>query len=341
MSPRRKHKNAWMPRYSKIENGWFVYYRQSTNEYKKLCKADLPRSELLKAYEDFVNEPDTNFNDCIDKYLKSPQFKGLAKGTQKKYQAAIATQDNQEIRFSFGEMDAEEIEPPDVRLFMDSWSHMPEKANTMHTTLSAIFTWNIERGYIRRTNPCLTVKKFKSSKGGRYVSDSEYSIFFNYLIDHKKYNLAAAMALAFLCGARLQDVLRIQKRKPFSVRPEDCYCVDKGIIIYQLKSKRVQLKNWSKELKSASKLDRKAESLYLVSNDSGEPYTTSGFKSMWQKWQRKAFEDGVIEERFRFHDMKIKAASDMEADKIAKNLGLTEATAKRYNRTPDVVDVVR
>lgn len=341
MPRKRSNKNAWMPDYTKIEGDWFVYYRQSTREYKRLCRANQPRSELLKSYEIFAHCQGANFNDCIDKYLSSPQFKALSKGTRSKYQFAIETSKNKELRFSFGPMDAEDIEPPDVRLFMDYWAEMPEKANTMHTVLSAIFVWSIERGYIRRNNPCAAVKKFKSSQGGRYVSDAEYFAFFDFLIRNEKYNIASAMALAFLCGSRLQDVLRIKKRKPFILNTQDCYCVEDGIIIYQLKSTRSQLKRWSNELKQAAELDRKLHSNYLVSNNAGKPYTTSGFKSLWQAWQKKAFEKGYIKDRFRFHDMKIKAASDMDSSEIAQNLGLTEAMARRYNHTPDAVDVVR
>ncbi|WP_444939414.1 hypothetical protein [Microbulbifer sp. JMSA002] len=46
---------------------------------------------------------------------------------------------------------------------------------------------------------------------------------------------------------------------------------------------------------------------------------------------------GIIKERFRFHDLKIKAASDFEGDVKHFTGHKTTSMAERYNRTPDKV----
>lgn len=341
MGRKRSTKNGWMPDYTKIENGYFVYYRQSTREYQRLTKADAQRWEMLKAYDQFMSDPGQLLKDCIYAYLDSPQFKFLAPGTQKKYRSAIATQANQELLYSFGDMEPEDIGSPDVRRFMDSWAHQPGKANSMHTALSAVFQWCIERGYIQGVNPCRNVKKFSERKGGRYVNDLDYKAFFNFLIDQGKVSHACAMAIAYLCGSRQQDVLRLLKRRPFSPKESDCYACDEGLMIYQQKTGKVQIKRWSEELRRVYDLASRQNSEYVICNLRGEQYTRGGFNSGWRKAQVEAAEKGTISARFRFHDMKIKASSDSKAEDRAVFLGATQSTAERYNRTPDAVDPVR
>lgn len=341
MGRNRSDDNSWMPQFTKFDGKHFVYYRQSTGEYKRLALKDAPRWEQLKAYDQFIEGGNSTFKDCIYAYLDSSQFKSLRKATQDKYRTAIATQSNQEIMFSFGEMEPQEIQAPDIRLFMDSWAHQPGKANTMHTALSAIFQWCLERGYILGANPCRAVKKYPEKRGGRYVDDLEYKAFFNFLIDNDKTAHACAMAIAYLCGARQQDVLRLTKHRPFNVKDTDCYATASGLMIYQEKTGKVQLKTWSQELKSVFDLACRVDSSYVISNSRGQRYTRGGFNSTWQRMQRKALEEGVIENRFRFHDMKIKASSDVNPEKRALFLGATESTANRYNRTADAVEPVR
>ena len=339
-----------MPDYTKFDGAWFVFYRQSTGEYKRLAKRDAPRWEQLKAYADFTEGGSVKFRDCINAYLSSNKFKSLAKGTQNKYLVAVATKGdpekgisgNQELMYSFGDMEPSGIRPPDIRLFMDSWEHMPSKANNMHTALSAIIKWNIQRGYIVGTNPCQGVEKYPDKGSGRYVTDKEYKAFFDFLVENKKEMHAYAMAIAYLCGSRLQDVLRLTRHRAFNWKDDDCYKTEKGLIIYQMKTGKVQLKKWSDELKSIVDMALSSHSdFYIITKQGGGQYTPDGFKSTWQRMQIKAFEAGVLTQRFRFHDMKKKAASDVDADRRALFLGSTESTANRYNETADAVDPVR
>jgi len=341
MARNRSNKNAWMPQHTKLDGKWFVYYRQSTKEYKRLCPANAAKWEKMKAYDLFISEPESNFNDCINAYLESNQFKSLAPGTQKKYMSAVQTSKNKELRFTFGSMQPEDINAPLVTRFMDSWHNMPEKANSMHTALSAIFVWCIQRGFIVGNNPCSIAKKYPGKKGGRYVEDIEYKAFFNFLIDNGKTAHAGAMAIAYLCGSRQQDVLRLTKHRPFQHKENDCYAVKDGLVIYQQKTGKVQLKLWSDELRQVYNLCTQNSSPYVISSASGGMYTRGGFNSTWQRMKTKAREQGVIKNGFRFHDMKIKASSDVAPDKRHLFLGGTQQNAERYNRTPDSVDTVR
>ena len=357
MGRKRSNKYGWMPTHTRFHHKWFVYENRTTGEYKKLAPKTEPQWKLLRAYDDFINSDGSSFKDCINAYLASPQFASLKPDTQKKYLRAIATQPDprtgspgsQELMYSFGDMQPEDIDPPAIRRVMDAWASMPAKANNMHTTLSAIFQWNIERGHILGSNPCRAVKKYTEKKGGRYVHDLEYKAFFNFLISKGRVIIACCMAIAYLCGSRQQDVLRLLKHRPFMVKYDDCYATKEGLVIYQLKTRKVQLKRFYNpktgekyELKKIYDMACKgSDSQYVISNTRGGRYTRGGFNKIWGNMQIAAVEQGILKERFQFHDMKRKAASDVDAERRAYFLGSTESTANRYNRTADETDPVR
>lgn len=51
--------------------------------------------------------------------------------------------------------------------------------------------------------------------------------------------------------------------------------------------------------------------MFVVHNRHGQPYTESGFNSAWMRLQKKWSEKGG--ERFRWHDIRKKAATDADA----------------------------
>jgi len=53
-------------------------------------------------------------------------------------------------------------------------------------------------------------------------------------------------------------------------------------------------------------------SMYLIYNRHGQPYTSNGFKAMWQRLMKIWVEKG--NERFTFHDLRAKAVTDMIED---------------------------
>ena len=73
----------------------------------------------------------------------------------------------------------------------------------------------------------------------------------------------------------------------------------------------------------------------------GAKFTRSGFGTTWSRMQKLAAEQGVISSRFRFHDLKIKAVSDVDGDKQMFSGHKTKSQAERYNRTADKVRALR
>ena len=64
------------------------------------------------------------------------------------------------------------------------------------------------------------------------------------------------LEIANLCGSRQQDVLRPYDHKPRGAKPDDCFVTEKGIVIWQTKTEKVQLKLFTPRLKHAVELAR-------------------------------------------------------------------------------------
>jgi integrase len=84
------------------------------------------------------------------------------------------------------------------------------------------------------------VSKFKAVARGRYITDAEYEAIYKEADDVVR----TAMEIAYLCAARLADVLGMQWRQ---VTPE-------GIFIQQGKNNVSQIKQWTDRLKQAFEL---------------------------------------------------------------------------------------
>jgi integrase len=57
---------------------------------------------------------------------------------------------------------------------------------------------------------------------------------------------------------------------------------------------------------------------YVIRDRSGEPYTSDGFRSMWQRFMRKYAKAGHA--RFTFHDLRAKSISDNPSLQAASSL---------------------
>lgn len=338
----RNPANRWMPDNVKRDRWGFVYYNQSSGDYKRLAPADASRSEVWAAYEAMHHAPGTTLNDVIDAYFQSPQFSKRQASTQDNYR-----QYSVRIRAVFGEVNPDEISSPMVQLFMDARGDTyPTAANHERSFLSLVMNWGKARGHLKIANPVDPVKPIETEAGGRYVEHDEYLAFYDYLLDRGHKAHAAAMEIAYLCGSRQQDVLRLLRRKPARPTKTDCYVTDRGLWIWQAKTGKCQLKVWNDDLRAAVELAKsvqpKVASKYVISSREGQPYTRSGFNSSWLRAQRDALEKGILAARFRFHDLKVKALSDFEGDDLVHFSGhKSRSQAERYNRLPDEVAVLR
>nr|BDD45192.1 integrase [Saccharospirillaceae bacterium] len=321
MSPRpRKDKaDSWLPK--RVYRGRNHYYFVPKNGPKvQLAPLTAKPPVVIQAYNDYMSEQghgDT-VNAMIDAYLSSPQFLEKAAATQKAYfsQARV-------IRRVFGKANVDEVEPRHVRQFMDKRGvNAKASANNEKAFLSTVYAWGFERGMCKG-NPAKGVRKFRIQHRDRYVEDWEY----NALYKHANARLQAAMDIAYLCGARKKDVLKLMRHD----------IKEDGLYIKQSKTGVKQIKVWTPRLREA--IDKAVNTpsrhptMFVFHKTDGSPWGEDALEGQWYYAWRKAQEEHPELERFTFHDLKAKGVSDYDgANKREFSGHKTESQVATYDR---------
>lgn len=194
----------------------------------QLCPLDSPVSLIWAKYEAALKnlQEKTNLSGLIDQFFESADYTRLGAETRKDYKKY-----SKKIIPVFGKMDPDAVKPQHIRNYMDNRGvAAPVQANREKVFLSRVYRWAYERGMVAG-NPCKAVRQFKEEERERYITDEEY----NALFGVAPTVIQVAMELAYLCLARLGDVLALQKSQ---LLPE-------GIFIKQGKTSAKQIKAWS------------------------------------------------------------------------------------------------
>ncbi|WP_444941358.1 hypothetical protein ACJJI3_02305 [Microbulbifer sp. ZKSA004] len=194
------------------------------------------------------------------------------------------------IEAVFGQAVPDSITSPVIQMYMDARGQQyPTAANRERTFLSIIFRWGKARGLVSIEDPARAVKPIKEKpikekpikekQAGRYVEDSEYLAFYNWLEPKGHTAHAAAMEIAHLCAARQQDVLALKRQD----------ITDEGLLICQQKTGKKQLKLWTDRLHDAVELALKSnttsrsQSMYLIRGRTGQHFTRDRFNTTWSR----------------------------------------------------------
>ena len=303
-----------------------VYYRHGAyylvHASGKWEKLDVDYAKAMAKWATLINRPTkvSTMSELLDRYiLEVIPHKGDR--TQK---------DNiKEARFLrafFGAMGVTDVLPHHIAQYRDSRA-AKTRGNREIALLSNVFTKACEWGYATR-NPCREVKRNKENERDRYVTDEE-------LEEFKKGCptwIQLYIELKVMTGLRQQDLLALKWQ---DVRPETLF-------VAPMKTQRTTRKKLniilSEELHSLLNSMLK-QSDYLFSTRQGNPYSESGFASIWQRLMKKFELSGHA--RFHEHDIRGKTATDMDYPIAAQrllghaSLAMTEKYIKQ--RKVDVV----
>lgn len=304
-----------------------VYRGKSAYEYHpkgggaiRLCGLDAALSIVWRNYEALLaQQPVHNsFKAIADKYLTSAQHKEKARVTQKGYEKHCKRLTN-----VFGHMAADKIQPKHIRQYLDKRGRQSKSlANHEVRTLSVIFSYAYERGMVK-SNPRKGVKLFTEKPRDKYIEQHEYQAVY----DHAPPMIKAAMEIAYRCGARKADIIKLTR---FDVK-------DDGLFIWQQKTGKKQIKEWTKELRAAIDSVISDKSQYIIHTSSGGRYTSDGFDSAWQRTKAKAKTASGLELNFTFHDLKARGVSDYEGDKKKFSGHESDRMVQAvYNRKPEI-----
>lgn len=317
MGRKRAPGNEWMPK------GVFFrpsgYYWKPGGTTEKLAPADSTKAEVWVAYEKVIEGRKNmlTFSQLWKKFLNSTDYADLAPRTQKDYLAH-----EKYLLAVFGEAEAKSIKPEHVRRYMDARGKKSRvQANHEHSSMSRVYRWGYQRGFVPG-NPCVGVDKYPKPQRDRYITDEEYLAIYDCATDPVK----AAMEIAYLCAARVSDVLKMDWNQ----------IMDKGIFIQQGKTGVKQIKAWTDRLHSAVNLCRKSgEDGAVIKTMHGERYSYKGFNEAWRKARNAAAEKIGRPLDCTFHDLKAKGISDYEGsgrDKQKFSGHKTESQVLVYDR---------
>jgi len=290
MAPRkRKPENAWMPKGVRLYRGRYVLVqylgmKDSKRQYGKeivLCGEDAPRSEVWARYEQVTKGTKTvTIRDLLDEFNCSVQFRKLAPRTQKDYDRYYQIIVQKPMKGCvFGDVPAGAVTPGAVKRYLDKRADegAPIAGNKEIGYLSAAYSWAVERD-ILKSNPCKDVKRNPKNKRQHYVEDADYQ---------------RALSLASPAYLRL--------------------LVERG------KGSKGSLITWTPRLRGvvdackALPMDftpMDYSDIPLIHDRRGAPITIGAIDSAWKRLMKK------IDNPFWIHDLKRKAVSDFQGDKL-------------------------
>jgi len=260
--------------------------------------------------------PVQTMSDLFDRYEREI-VPTLEPRTQKDYRRHLLV-----LRKVFGHMPPNDVQPRHVGQFLDVDKGKIQR-NRQVAVLSAVFSKAVGRWYCADRNPCQHVERNPSKPRDRNVTDAEYATVY---AKHGP-RMQVAMDLALLTGQRQGDLLKLTWK---AVTKE-------GVSFRQGKTGKRLLVSMSPALEAV--LARARAFLphlpreYVLRRRDGLPYSENGFRAIWQRVMRAHVAAGG--ERFTFHDLRAKSASDSSSIEAAyERLGHTSMAMTRrvYDR---------
>lgn len=258
----------------------------------------------------------------LDRYQREV-LPGKGKATRNQYTRAL-----QLLRAVFGDMNPDDITPPHLYRYMDARPKVSANRE-IKGVFSDVYQYAIRWG-VASSNPCRLINRNRESPRTRYVTDDEYAAIYNVMPD----TVQCAMDIAITTGLRQGDILKLTRTD----------WTKDGLLVKTSKTGASLLFEKTPELEliiaRCKALPSTISTLFLIHTRQGQPYTSDGFRAIWQRRMAQAVKDGLISERFTFHDLRGKAGSESEDDRL---LGHANPATKRrhYQRAPVKVTPVK
>lgn len=345
--PRKRINTAdnWMPDRVYREGSSYVY-RPKGAKSQSLCllmrddagnviEPPEKKKEVLDAYAKAIAGPVTkNIDYWLTQFLISPRYTKLGNWTQRDYRRYIEIQAKPDepgsrdgIRYVFGQMQPTKVKTRHIRDYMDYWATAGKEstANKHLACLQTFFGW-LRQKVDDVDNPAHGVTKFKEKARKVYIDDEAYFKVLDTAAKSATPIIAAVMEIAYLCGLRKHEVLRLNI--------EDVDFDNRRILIVRGKGSNGEYTEFSERLEQAINvamaLNRpQVEPLKnrpLLRSNKKTRLSRSALDKAWRKIRADA---GVPD--FWIHDLKKKAGSE------GKDLGhKTQAMKDLYDLLPKV-----
>lgn len=289
----RKHGALWLVR---------------RNRWHRLGPAD-QLAACLQEYARIVGAPQSGMVAAINRAIDDIAARG-APNTVAQYKVAAA-----KLRTIFAEFAPDQVRPIHVRQMLDHMRATPNMANRCRSVLMLAMRLAVEAGECD-ANPVLEVKPLRERARERYVTDDEFAR----LHDAAEPIVQAVMALCYLTGQRISDVL--------AIRHTDL--TDEGIAFRQKKTGARVIVAWNDDLRAAvarAKELRSVRGFWLICQRNGKPYSYRGMRDAFERARRASGVEDVT-----LHDLRAKSATDAENQGLNPTLLLGHTNRQRTER---------
>lgn len=327
--PRSRKTNKHLPPRMQLKSGTYYHVLFTRKPAWLKLSRNLQEALVKWAQIEGQNLTGSAVAHALDRYLIECMEKH-SETTQREYRRISGR-----LRMSFGAMRLDDVKPFHIAQYLDRHPHK-SSANKEIGMLSSVFAYAVRWGWCT-DNPCKKVSKHDEPRRKRYIKDDEFlavrSLAWEYTNENGEHPwrpLAVAMDISYITTFRLSDVIAIK----VSDIEGDELRIREGKTGW--KARAPVTEDLQVVINRAMELRHRVCSVYLIMTREGLPYKASGFKSSWQRLQRHALSTGVINERFTFHDVRAKHATDKEEMGFNAMLDLGHmdyATTKRYIRS--------
>jgi integrase len=265
-----------------------------------------------------TNQAFFTVNAILDRY-EAECFSDLAPRTRKDYARHLIS-----LRRCFGERIADELRPRDFGPFLNVQKGKHHRTRQL-AVLSAAFSNAVGRWFMMERNVLRDVKRPLSRPRDRLITDEEFSAFRAMV----PYRVQLAMDMALISGQRQGDILGLRWS---DVR-------DGALLLSQAKTGKRLAIELSGDLKRVFGKcwmlpgGGRDGGLFILVSARGKPYSSDGFRAVWQRSMRKWAAMG--RERFTFHDIRALCATKCPSIEYAmyllghSNISMTRRVYRR------------
>lgn len=226
----------------------------------------------------------------------------------------------------FGHVRAQDIEPHHIWTY---WRQRGQTEQARHEirALSALLTYARQCGARTTDNPCFDLQLPGAKPRDLYVTDA----MFYAVHDVAPPMIQYAMQLAWCAGLDEATVRKLERRNVTAT----------GLVFERGKTGKLQAidgPDLVMIIKAALALPPQLRQ-FVICRRGGKPFAANGFQTAWQRAVRKAVKLGrlKVEDKYHFHDLRAKAASEKASDAEAQALLGHEddrVTVRHYRRLP-------
>lgn len=323
MSPKRHKDNKWPPRVT-FKHGKFYFLKpvirngKKTTEWLSLGKTE---AEMYKSYAELKSEGNGLMSAIIKRYRDEVLVK--------KADNTRAAQSNQLERLNkaFGHMRPFDIRPHHIAKYHDLvGAEAPYQANRELALFTHVLKSAVRWGYLD-DNPAREIQRHPEHARKLYVTDNEL----NASLPVAPLWLEITGRLAYTTGQRRIDLLNLKLND----------LLEEGVYFAQSKTGTELILEWTPELRYW--IDRALtelpgpgiSSMYVICDERGQRRTDAAFTSAWTRHMDKCIEEGILQRRFQFRDIRGKAGTDSDGEQLGHKDKKT--LNRHYKRKPKLV----